>query len=83
VINDGEMGKISYASYVKDRLAGFEGEGAMPVLGEVLDFPSFGRRAYEGAAEGLKYRRMAACSGPIRVKDTTQVTRDIANLRAA
>ena len=29
VINDGEMSKPSYATYIKDRLAGFGGEGNM------------------------------------------------------
>ena len=29
VLNDGEMSKPSYATYVKDRLTGFGGEGAI------------------------------------------------------
>jgi 5-methyltetrahydropteroyltriglutamate--homocysteine methyltransferase len=83
VINDGEMGKISYASYVKDRLTGFEGQGSLPTLGDIVEFPSFGQRAYAGAQESLKHRRLAACDGPIRAKGGSQVARDIENLRSA
>jgi 5-methyltetrahydropteroyltriglutamate--homocysteine methyltransferase len=83
LINDGEMSKISYASYVKDRLTGFEGQGSRPVLGDVLDFPGFERRAYAGAEESLERRRVAACNGPVRVKDLSQARRDIDNLVSA
>jgi 5-methyltetrahydropteroyltriglutamate--homocysteine methyltransferase len=31
VINDGEMSKISYSTYVKDRLTGFEGRGFLHI----------------------------------------------------
>lgn len=83
VLNDGEMGKISYAAYVKDRLSGFDGQGAMPVLGDILDYPDFGRRAYQGAEESQKHRRLVACDGPIAVKNPRQVARDVENLKAA
>lgn len=83
VVNDGEMGKISYATYVKDRLSGFEGEGRMIGLGDIVDFPEFGQRVFKGSEEAMKYMTMPACSGPIAVKDPDQVRRDIANLRAA
>ena len=36
IVNDGEMGKPSYATYVKDRLAGFEG-GKSDDIGIVFD----------------------------------------------
>jgi 5-methyltetrahydropteroyltriglutamate--homocysteine methyltransferase len=83
VLNDGEMGKISYASYVHHRLTGFEGQGAMPGLGDLLDFPEFAPRVFQGSEEALKHVRMLACNGPIRVKDHDQVKRDIANLKTA
>src|ERR1051326_5346514 len=83
VVNDGEMGKISYASYVHDRLTGFEGHGTMPSLGDLVDYPEFAPRVFQGSEEALKHLRMLACSGPISVKDRDQVKRDIANLKAA
>ncbi|MFL2502072.1 MAG: hypothetical protein ACJ0Q1_04035 [Luminiphilus sp.] len=40
VINDGEMSKPSYATYVRDRLSGFEGETVQNYFFEDLqDFP--------------------------------------------
>jgi 5-methyltetrahydropteroyltriglutamate--homocysteine methyltransferase len=83
VINDGEMGKISYAAYVKDRLAGFDGVGMMPVIGDSLDFPSYANRIHQGAEEALKRRRVAACDGPITLKDRRLIDRDVATLRHA
>jgi 5-methyltetrahydropteroyltriglutamate--homocysteine methyltransferase len=83
VLNDGEMGKISYASYVHDRLTGFEGQGAMPSPGDIVDYPEFGQRMFQGSEEVLKHWRMLACNGPITVKDHDQVKRDVANLKAA
>jgi 5-methyltetrahydropteroyltriglutamate--homocysteine methyltransferase len=83
VVNDGEMGKISYASYVHDRLTGFEGQGAMPGLGDILEYPEFGQRVFQGSEEAFKHMRMLACNGPIWVKDHEAVKRDIANLKSA
>ena len=46
VVSDGEEGKPSYATYVKDRLTGFEGERRMPIRiqGEAADFPEYTER---------------------------------------
>src|ERR1700677_2727412 len=45
VLNDGEVSKPSYATYVKDRLTGFGGEGSIQeVASSVMgldDFPDF------------------------------------------
>ena len=40
VVNDGEMSKPSYATYVKDRLSGFEGESVQNYhFQDLVDFP--------------------------------------------
>ena len=83
VLNDGEMSKIGYSTYVKDRLTGFEGESVMVNLAEVADFPEWGQRMFAEAGTGMRYVRTPACVGPIAVKDREQVKRDIANLQAA
>jgi 5-methyltetrahydropteroyltriglutamate--homocysteine methyltransferase len=41
VVNDGEMGKVSYVTYVTERLSGFRGKGSFPTLREVQDFPEW------------------------------------------
>ncbi|MGH2511420.1 MAG: cobalamin-independent methionine synthase II family protein [Candidatus Limnocylindrales bacterium] len=83
VLNDGEMSKIGYSTYVKDRLTGFEGESGMINLAEIADFPGWGQRMFAETGQGMRYVRSPACVGPIAIKDRTQVARDIANLKAA
>src|SRR5438045_2729605 len=39
IVNDGEMSKPSYATYVKDRLSGFGGSGGSYVFQDLIDFP--------------------------------------------
>ena len=41
IISDGEMSKISYATYVKDRLHGFSGESERRAPKDLDDFPSY------------------------------------------
>jgi len=79
VLNDGEQGKPGYATYMKDRLTGFEGETAAGVVsGEAKDFPEYtARRA------GRTVPKRPACSGPIAWKDRDAVRKDIENLNAA
>ena len=43
-VSDGEMSKISYATYVKDRLSGFSGESERKAPKDLDDFPSFKER---------------------------------------
>ncbi len=76
VINDGEMGKISYATYVKDRLTGFGGESRTPPIPEFRDFPEFAQRvdpAYELSTS-------PACNDKVQLKDPDAVRRDIEHL---
>ena len=42
--SDGETSKISYATYVKDRLSGFAGDQARQVALDLADFPEFRSR---------------------------------------
>ena len=85
VVNDGEMGRVSYATYVKDRLTGFGGESAVfgqtrPVPADMLDFPELAKRVYD--PKGLRWK-MPACDGPIEVRDREGVRRDVETLKAA
>jgi 5-methyltetrahydropteroyltriglutamate--homocysteine methyltransferase len=46
IVNDGEMSKPSYATYVKDRLTGFGGTGNTFVYQDLVDFPNLARRVF-------------------------------------
>jgi 5-methyltetrahydropteroyltriglutamate--homocysteine methyltransferase len=81
IVNDGEMGKPSYATYVKDRLSGFEGEAAAMALPDMADYPEFAERFVRlGVMQKLK---RPACTGPVTCKDLSSVHQDIDNLKAA
>jgi len=80
VINDGEQERSQYASYVKERLSGFEGERlirARPRLGDA-DFPD-----YVATHQSSTSLPQPACTGPIAWKDLEAVQRDIDTLKAA
>jgi 5-methyltetrahydropteroyltriglutamate--homocysteine methyltransferase len=81
IVSDGEQGKPGYATYVKDRLSGFEGEHRRPVraIGEERDFPEYSQR--RGQASTILHR--PACNGPIAWKDFASLQQDIANFGAA
>ncbi|HEY8477992.1 MAG TPA: cobalamin-independent methionine synthase II family protein [Chloroflexota bacterium] len=82
VINDGEMGKISYATYVKERLTGFEGEGRLAASPtDLLEFPEYLQRLFSDPT--IATMRTPACTGPIRYRGQREVQQDIARLRAA
>jgi 5-methyltetrahydropteroyltriglutamate--homocysteine methyltransferase len=81
IVNDGEMGKPSYATYVKDRLSGFDGEAAPFTIADFADYPEYGERFMsQGAMQKLA---RPACTGPVKCNDTSAVQTDIANLKAA
>ncbi|HEY6894213.1 MAG TPA: hypothetical protein VI258_08600, partial [Rhodanobacteraceae bacterium] len=46
VVNDGEMSKPSYATYVKDRLEGFGGTGNTFVYQDLAEFPNLAKRVF-------------------------------------
>jgi 5-methyltetrahydropteroyltriglutamate--homocysteine methyltransferase len=81
VVNDGEMSKPSYATYVKDRLNGFGGESPTPRDIYAEDFPEWAAR--RAADPSRARRKMPACIGPVSIKDPDAVHRDIANFRGA
>ena len=66
-VNDGEMSKPSYATYVKDRLAGFGGTGNTFVYQDLVDFPNLAKRVF--GDPGRSRRKTPACNAPIAVRD--------------
>jgi 5-methyltetrahydropteroyltriglutamate--homocysteine methyltransferase len=79
VINDGEQGRVQYATYVKDRLTGFDGEQAIRAIPRMddLDFPEFAANRNTYSSASIPW---PACTGPIAWKDQNAVQRDIQRL---
>ena len=82
IVNDGEVSKPSYATYIKDRLEGFGGTGNNQfVYQDLVGFPELAQRVF--GDPGRARRKTPACNGPIGVRDAAAVRKDIDNLKAA
>ncbi len=81
VINDGEMSKPSYATYIKDRLSGFGGTGNTFVYQDLVDFPNLAKRVF--GDPGRSRRKTPACNAPIGVRDPQAARADVDHLKAA
>ena len=77
VVSDGEMSKISYATYIADRFTGFDGDTPREPGQDLVEFP----RLLEKLAKlgsTAKYRR-PRCVGEIRNKTFAPLQEDLAN----
>ena len=81
VVSDGEQSKISYATYIKDRLNGFEGDSPRRTPKDLEEFPTFSSRASKSG--GVPTYTRPRCTGPVTVKDMKPLEIDLANLRKA
>jgi 5-methyltetrahydropteroyltriglutamate--homocysteine methyltransferase len=81
VINDGEMSKPSYATYIKDRLSGFGGTGNTFVYQDLADFPTLAKRVF--GDPGRSRRKTPACNAAIGVRDPKAAQTDVDHLQAA
>ena len=81
LVSDGEMSKISYATYIKDRITGFAGDSDRQPPSDLEAFPGFLKR--QAASGGTPTYRRPCCVGDIRVKDIGPVRADIDHLRKA
>jgi 5-methyltetrahydropteroyltriglutamate--homocysteine methyltransferase len=81
IVNDGEMSKPSYATYVKDRLHGFGGASHPLRYQDLVDFPGMAARVF--GDPGRSRRKTPACDGPIDVRDPQAARADAENLTAA
>jgi 5-methyltetrahydropteroyltriglutamate--homocysteine methyltransferase len=82
IINDGEMSKPSYATYVKDRLHGFGGSAIESYFfADLADYPKSSELV--AANPGRRKRYAPACNAPISVKDAEAADLDMVNLNKA
>jgi 5-methyltetrahydropteroyltriglutamate--homocysteine methyltransferase len=81
IVNDGEMSKPSYATYIKDRLDGFGGESRPLVYRDLVDYPDLARRVF--GDPGRSRRKTPGCNAPIAVRDPGAAATDVANLKVA
>ena len=88
VVTDGEMSKVSFLTYVKDRLTGFDtgtGEKLMPPSWQVeIDaFPGYYADYLGKYKDQVSPMTTMVCTGPIAYDGHAQLQTDVDNLRAA
>ena len=81
IVSDGETSKISYATYVKDRYTGFDGDSPRNAPADLKKFPSFLERLANDGGTPTYSRPM--CVGEVKSKGQGELEKDIKNLKAA
>jgi len=88
IVTDGEMSKVSFLGYVKDRLGGYEvdmSEGRLPPSWqkEVDDFPDYYAEYFKKYSATVSPLRRIYCTGPISYIGQELLQTDIENLKLA
>ena len=81
LVSDGEQSKISYATYIKDRLNGFDGDSPRIPPKDLEAYPNF--LARQAASGGTPTYRRPMCVGPMTLKSDAPLRADLAALAAA
>jgi 5-methyltetrahydropteroyltriglutamate--homocysteine methyltransferase len=81
LVSDGEMSKISYATYIKDRITGFDGDSPRTPPADLEDFPGFLDRQNKGG--GTPTYRRPKCVGPVGPKTLAPLDDDLKHMAAA
>ena len=81
IVSDGETSKISYATYVKDRYTGFDGDSPRNAPADLKQFPTFLKRLADDGGTPQYARPM--CVGEVKSKGQGELEKDISNLKAA
>lgn len=81
VVSDGEMSKISYATYIAQRFSGFGGDTPREPGQDLVEFPGLLAKLAERGSTA-KYRR-PRCIGEVKLRDAEPLRADLRNLQAA
>src|ERR1700744_2941196 len=81
IVSDGEMSKISYATYIRHRLTGFEGDSSRPTPSDTDAIPAYSDKLVK-EGHSATYKR-PVCKGPVAVKDLSALRADITRMKAA
>lgn len=81
IVSDGEMSKISYATYIKDRISGFDGDSPRRAPADLEAFPSFLERQAKGG--GTPSYRRPRCVGEVRPVTLAPLEADLRHFAAA
>lgn len=83
VINNGEMGRESFFTYVQHRMTGFGGSGTRPIMADLTRYPGSLERRREamGSAERVDLLRAPQAIGAISYTSAEPIERECRQLR--
>ena len=81
LVSDGEMSKISYATYIKDRITGFDGDSPRTPPADLEEFPGFLKQ--QASSGGTPTYCRPCCVGPVAARTLAPLEEDVARFRAA
>jgi 5-methyltetrahydropteroyltriglutamate--homocysteine methyltransferase len=81
IISDGEMSKIGYATYIKDRCTGYSGESPRNPPADLERFPAYLKRSVEEGQSPKIVRPM--CTGEVTIKNPAPLETDVETFRKA
>ena len=81
IVSDGEISKISYATYIKSRISGFEGDSPRTPPADLEAFPGFLKR--QASSGGTPSYRRPRCVGPVNSVSLAALHEDVSRLESA
>lgn len=81
LVSDGEMSKISYATYIKDRISGFEGDSPRRAPADLEMYPGFLER--QASSGGTPSYRRPRCVGPVKLVTLDPLRADLLRFERA
>jgi len=81
IVSDGELSKIGYATYIKDRLSGFSGNRPRKPALDLQPYPEYMEKM--ALVAGKQSFKRLCCTGPIKVLTTKPLEFDLHNFRSA
>ena len=78
IISDGEMSKISYATYIKERVSGFSGESERRAPADLDEFPEYKNKIAKSGGTPIYTR--PCCTGELKIFNENLLIQDIDNL---
>jgi len=83
IVNNGEVGRESFFTYIQHRMTGFGGESSRPIMGDLLRYPGSleRRRQAMGSAERVDLLRAPQAVGDIQYVNTEPIELECRQLR--
>lgn len=80
ILNDGEVGREGFFSYVRHRMTGFGGQARRPIMRDITMYPSFLEFVMQPRGEQVSLLAPPAAIGEVSYRDPDLIEQDCARL---